>query len=97
MRARVFVTLKRSVLDPQGKAIQGALETLGYPEVEEVRVGKVIEITLKDGERSAARARLEEMCRRLLANPVIEDYRVEFEAEPSGARETEPTSAKDPA
>ena len=81
MRARVFVTLKRSVLDPQGKAIQGALETLGYPEVESVRVGKVIEVTLKEGDQAAARARLEEMCRKLLANPVIEDYRVEIEQE----------------
>jgi len=95
MKARVFVTLRRSVLDPQGKAIQGALETLGYAEVNEVRVGKMIEITLKDGERSAAQARLEEMCRRLLANPVIEDYRVELEAEPPDAREAEP--AEDPA
>ena len=81
MRARVFVTLKRSVLDPQGKAIQGALETLGYPEVESIRVGKVIEVTLKEGDQAAARARLEEMCRKLLANPVIEDYRVEIEQE----------------
>ncbi|HLC25184.1 MAG TPA: phosphoribosylformylglycinamidine synthase subunit PurS, partial [bacterium] len=81
VRARVFVTLKRSVLDPQGKAIQGALETLGYPEVESVRVGKVIEVTLKEGDQAAARARLEEMCRKLLANPVIEDYRVEIEQE----------------
>ena len=81
MRARVFVTLKRSVLDPQGKAIQGALETLGYPEVESVRVGKVIEVTFKEGDQAAARARLEEMCRKLLANPVIEDYRVEIEQE----------------
>ena len=81
MRARVFVTLKRSVLDPQGKAIQGALETLGYPEVESIRVGKVIEVTFKEGDQAAARARLEEMCRKLLANPVIEDYRVEIEQE----------------
>jgi len=81
VRARVFVTLKRSVLDPQGKAIQGALETLGYPEVESIRVGKVIEVTLKEGDQAAARARLEEMCRKLLANPVIEDYRVEIEQE----------------
>ena len=81
MRPRVFVTLKRSVLDPQGKAIQGALETLGYPEVESIRVGKVIEVTLKEGDQAAARARLEEMCRKLLANPVIEDYRVEIEQE----------------
>lgn len=81
MKARIFVTLRRSVLDPQGKAIRGALENLGYAEVEEVRVGKIIEVTLKDAEAGGARGRLEEMCRKLLANPVIEDFHVELEGE----------------
>ncbi len=79
-KVRVYVTLKRGVLDPQGSAVGRALRSMGYDEVEDVRLGKYIEVTIKDGERDAdARARLDEMCRRLLANTVIEDYR--FEAE----------------
>ena len=75
----MFVTLKRGVLDPQGSAVNRALHTLGYSEVADVRLGKLIEVTL-DGNLPEAeeRARLEEMCRKLLANTVIEDYRVEL-------------------
>jgi phosphoribosylformylglycinamidine synthase PurS subunit len=77
-KARVYVTLKRGVLDPQGSAVGRALRSLGYDEVEDVRLGKFIEVTLKDGQGEAeAKARLDEMCRRLLANTVIEDYRFE--------------------
>ena len=75
MKAIVHVVLKKDVLDPQGKAVESALRTLGFGEVSEVRQGKFFEITL-DGGRDDARARLASMCEELLANPVIEDYRV---------------------
>ena len=75
MKAVVHVVLKKEVLDPQGKAVEAALRTLGFAEVSEVRQGKFFEITL-DGSRDDARARLAGMCEELLANPVIEDYRV---------------------
>ncbi len=73
-RARVFVTLKKTVLDPQGVAVENALKTLGYAEVKDVRVGKFIILELEQ----ATPERIDEMCRRLLANPVIEDYRFEL-------------------
>jgi phosphoribosylformylglycinamidine synthase len=78
-KARVFVTLKRGVLDPQGSAVNRSLHAMGYGEVSDVRLGKLIEVTL-DGKASEAeeRARLEEMCRKLLANTVIEDFRIEL-------------------
>ena len=77
-KVRVFVTLKRGVLDPQGSAVNRALHAMGYPEVEDVRLGKLIELTLKEGQSEAeGRARLEAMCRRLLANTVIEDFAFE--------------------
>ncbi len=77
-KVRVYVTLKRGVLDPQGSAVGRALRTMGYDEVEDVRLGKYIEVTLRDGETpERARQRLDEMCRKLLANTVIEDYRFE--------------------
>ncbi len=78
-KARVFVTLKRGVLDPQGSAVGRALHAMGYGEVADVRLGKLIEVTL-DGSAPEAeeRRRLDEMCRKLLANTVIEDYRIEM-------------------
>jgi phosphoribosylformylglycinamidine synthase len=78
MTARVFVTLKKAVPDPQGKAVQGALAKLGYPEARDVRVGRTIEITLEAKSKEEAARRVDEMCRRLLANTVIEEYRVEI-------------------
>jgi phosphoribosylformylglycinamidine synthase PurS subunit len=75
-RAEVIVTLKPGVLDPQGKAVGGGLAALGYGEVSEVRVGKFIELRLQADDAETARRRVEEMGRRLLANPVIEDFRV---------------------
>lgn len=79
MKARVYVTLKPGVLDPQGKAIHHALESLGFAGVEDVRQGKFIELELKNGTGSdAARAQIDEMCRKLLANTVIENYRIEL-------------------
>ena len=74
---RVFVTLKRGVLDPEGSAVGRSLRTLGYGEVEDVRLGKYIELSV-DGERADVKKRVEEMCQKLLANTVIEDYRIEL-------------------
>jgi phosphoribosylformylglycinamidine synthase len=74
MKARVFVTLKNGVLDPQGKAIHHALEGLGFQGVQDVRAGKLIELDLAD---DVAEADIEAMCKRLLANTVIENYRIE--------------------
>ncbi len=78
MKAKVTVTLKRGVLDPQGKAIGNALHGLGFPQVGEVRAGKVIELDLAETDRDTARVAVEEMCRKLLANLVVEDYAIEI-------------------
>jgi phosphoribosylformylglycinamidine synthase len=80
MKAKVHVTLKRAVLDPQGKAIAHALHTLGFAAVEDVRAGKVIELELKHTDTATARAEVEAMCAKLLANTVIEDYAIELVA-----------------
>ncbi len=80
MKARIRITLKNGVLDPQGKAIQNALSGLGFKGVEEVRQGKYIEVDLAATDESAARAEVERMCRDLLANLVIEDYAFELSA-----------------
>jgi phosphoribosylformylglycinamidine synthase len=74
MKIRVYVTLKNGVLDPQGKAIHHALEGLGFAGINDVRAGKLIELDVADGTHEAA---IEEMCRKLLANTVIENYRIE--------------------
>ena len=74
MKARVFITLKAGVLDPQGKAIHHALEGLGFSGVNDVRAGKLIELDLADGTSDAD---IEDMCRKLLANTVIENFRIE--------------------
>ena len=81
MRVKIFVSLKRGVLDPQGKAIERSLHTLGYEEVREVRAGKYIELELDAASRDAAELRIREICDRLLANPVIEDFRFEINPE----------------
>lgn len=78
MRARVFVTLKRGVLDPQGRAIQEALSGQGFGGVEDVRQGKVFELVIVDRPEEQAKAELKQMCEKLLANTVIEDYRIEL-------------------
>jgi len=83
MKTRVYVTLKNGVLDPQGKAIHHALEGLGFAGVNDVRAGKLIELDL---DPSVADADVEAMCRKLLANTVIENFRVERAAEPEEAR-----------
>ena len=77
--ARVFVTLKRGVLDPQGSAVARSLHSLGYSEVEDVRLGKYIEVKLREGAAlEEERKRIDEMCRKLLANTVIEDYEIQL-------------------
>jgi phosphoribosylformylglycinamidine synthase len=78
MRVRIYVSLKQGVLDPQGKAIERSLHTLGYAEVRDVRTGKCLELEVDESSRSAAEARVRQMCEKLLANPVIEDYRFEI-------------------
>ena len=79
MKARVFVTLKPSVFDPQGKTIADALHTLGYDSVQDVRQGKYFELDVKAGSPERARVVAAEVADKLLANPVIESYRVEVD------------------
>ena len=78
MKAKVHVTLKQGVLDPQGKAVQHALAALGFDGVEGVRQGKFIELELSETDPAKAEATVEDMCQKLLANMVIEDYRVDI-------------------
>ncbi len=80
MKARIFVTLKNGVLDPQGKAIGHALNNMGFGAVGDVRQGKLIEIELSESNEGKARAELKEMCEKLLANTVIEKYEIELKA-----------------
>ncbi len=79
MKAKIYVTPKKAVLDPQGKAVANALHGLGYAAVGDVHIGKYMEIELKATDRAAAKKHLDEMCHRILSNPVIEDYRLELE------------------
>ncbi len=76
MKMKVIVTPKAAVLDPQGAAVREAMQHLGMPEVQEVRIGKYLEIDL-EGDGAEVESRLHELCRNLLSNPVIEDYRLE--------------------
>ena len=79
MKAKIHVTLKSGILDPQGRAIQQSLATLGFSSVNDVRVGKFLEVDLGDSDQSQAESQLKAMCEKLLANTVIEDYRYELE------------------
>lgn len=81
IKAKVYVTLKKGVLDPQGKTIKQALEHLEFKGIEDVRLGKYIEITMNSKLRSEAEKDIKDMCEKLLANTVIEDYRFEIEGE----------------
>lgn len=81
MRVKIFVSLKNGVLDPQGKAIERSLHTLGYGEVRDVRAGKFLELEVDAVSRAVAETRIREMCDKLLANTVIEDYRFEINNE----------------
>lgn len=78
MRARVHVTLKSGVLDPQGEAVRHALGSLGFETVEAVRQGKVIDVDLKETDPKKAESDLKDMCEKLLANTVIENYEIEL-------------------
>ena len=79
MKAKIIITPKKAVLDPQGKTVQSALAHMGYTGVGAVRVGKYLEIELGDGDAQSARRQIDEACHRILSNPVIEDYRFEIE------------------
>jgi len=79
MKAKIIITPKKAVLDPQGKTVQSALEHMGYQGIGAVHVGKYLEIELSGDDKDAARRQLEEACHRFLSNPVIEDYRLELE------------------
>ena len=78
MKAKIYVTLKNGILDPQGRAIQQSLTTLGFDAVEDIRMGKLLEVELKETDRSKAEATIKAMCQKLLSNPVIEDYRFDL-------------------
>jgi phosphoribosylformylglycinamidine synthase subunit PurS len=78
VKARVTVTLKTGILDPQGKAIEGALSSLGFSGIDSVRQGKVFDVDLVETDPDKARLALDRMCQTLLANLVIEDYRIEL-------------------
>ena len=79
MKAKIIITPKKAVLDPQGKTVQSALEHLGYQGIGAVRVGKYLEVELAADDRETARKQIDEACHKFLSNPVIEDYRFELE------------------
>ncbi len=79
-QAQIYVTLRPSVLDPAGTAVQSGLKHMGYENVEQIRIGKYIEVTLNAADEGAARDQLDRICDQLLANPVIENYRFELAA-----------------
>jgi phosphoribosylformylglycinamidine synthase PurS subunit len=79
MKAKIIITPKKAVLDPQGKTVQSALAHMGYTEVGAVHVGKYLEVELTGADREAARKQIDDACHKILSNPVIEDYRFEIE------------------
>jgi phosphoribosylformylglycinamidine synthase len=79
MKAKIIITPKKAVLDPQGKTVQSALEHMGYTGINAVHVGKYLEIELNESDKETARQALDEACHRFLSNPVIEDYHLELE------------------
>ena len=79
MKAKIIITPKKAVVDPQGKAVQNALEQMGYNGIDAVHVGKYLEIELNGADQAFARRQLDEACHKFLSNPVIEDYRLEIE------------------
>lgn len=81
--ARIYLMPKPSILDPQGKAVEGSLHTLGFTEVVDARIGKLIELHVDGDSAEAARGRIDEMCRRLLANEIIENFRFDVEEQAS--------------
>ena len=79
LKAEIYITLKKTVADPQGLTIKHSLDSLGYKEVEEVRIGKLVTVRLNINDKKEAEQRLNEMCKKLLANPIIEDYSFKIE------------------
>lgn len=79
MKAKIYITLKPGVLDPQGKAVQHALASLGFNHIKDARIGKYVELALEDTDLNVASEKVKHMCEKLLANTVIESYRYEFE------------------
>ena len=80
MKAKIYVTLKNGIHDPQGQAIYQSLTTLGFQNVEDVRMGKLLEVDLKETDSEKAEATVKSMCQKLLANPVIETYKYDVES-----------------
>ncbi len=78
-KARVVITLKETIMDAQGQTVEKALHNLGYQGVSDLRIGKFIEMSLDGGPKDQLESQVDEMCRRLLANPIIEDFQVEIE------------------
>ncbi len=78
MKAKIYITLKDGIHDPQGQAVQRSLHTLGFEAVQDVRMGKLLEIDLQDMEKESAETTIKKMCQKLLANTVIEDFRYEL-------------------
>lgn len=85
IKAKIFVTLKEGILDPQGRAVQQSLQTLGFASVDDVRIGKFLEVDVQETEKSAAEFQIKSMCEKLLANPVIENYRYELTEIPTSS------------
>jgi phosphoribosylformylglycinamidine synthase subunit PurS len=79
MKAKIIITPKKAVLDPQGKTVQNALEHMGYSGIQAVHVGKYLEVELSTGDKETARKQMDEACHKFLSNPVIEDYKLEME------------------
>ncbi|PWU19178.1 MAG: phosphoribosylformylglycinamidine synthase [Verrucomicrobia bacterium] len=79
MKAKIIITPKKAVLDPQGKTVQNALTHMGYTGIGPVHVGKYLEIELPDGDQASARKQIDDACHKVLSNPVIEDYSFEIE------------------
>ena len=80
MKAKIHVTLKQGILDPQGKAIEHALDSLGFKQAANVRVGKYLELDLEEKDKAKAEAEVKSMCEKLLANTIIEEYRYELQS-----------------
>ena len=78
MKAKIYITLKNGIHDPQGQAVQQSLHTLGFDTVQDVRIGKFIEVDLQDMEKESAESTIKNMCQKLLANTVIEDFQYEI-------------------
>ena len=78
MKAKIYITLKNGIHDPQGQAVQQSLHTLGFETVQDVRIGKFLEVDLQDRDKASAETTINDMCQKLLANMVIEDFRYEI-------------------